>query len=55
MYCFLIAEVLLRMLVGYIKPVETAHTPPGGIMNYLLLPVAGLMLRLALRPRREAR
>lgn len=49
MYLLLILEVLLRMLVGKMKPVEFAHTPPGAIGNYVMLPLAALMLALSLR------
>jgi hypothetical protein len=44
MYVLLIIETLLRMLVGHIKPVTFAHTPPGAIGNHVLLPLAALML-----------
>lgn len=44
MYALLICETLLRMLVGQIKPVRFSHTPPGQIGNYVVLPLAGLML-----------
>ena len=48
MYTLLILETLLRMLVGHMKPVIFAHTPPGAIGNYVILPVAPLMLVLSL-------
>lgn len=48
MYTLLILETLLRMLVGHMKPVIFAHTPPGAIGNYVILPVATLMLVLSL-------
>lgn len=48
MYVLLIAETLLRQLVGHMKPVTFAHTPPGAIGNYVILPVAALMLVLSL-------
>jgi hypothetical protein len=44
MYLLLIVETLLRMLVGHIKPVTFAHTPPGAYGNYVLLPLATFML-----------
>jgi hypothetical protein len=47
MYVLLIVEVLLRMLVGYMKPVTFAHTPPGAIGNYVILPLAVVMLVLS--------
>jgi hypothetical protein len=48
MYVLLILETLLRELVGHMKPVHFAHTPPGAIGNYVLLPLAALMLALSL-------
>lgn len=50
MYILLILETLLRMLIGRIKPVHFAHTPPGAIGNWVILPLAVLMLALSLRP-----
>jgi hypothetical protein len=47
MYLLLIVEALLRMLVGHMKPVHFAHTPPGAYGNYVILPVAALMLVLS--------
>jgi hypothetical protein len=40
-------ETLGRMLVGQIKPVTFAHTPPGAYQNYIYLALAVLMLALA--------
>ena len=48
MYLMLMLEVLLRELVGKMKPVTFAHTPPGAIGNQLILPLAALMLGLSL-------
>jgi len=36
-------ETLKRILVGHIKPVTFAHTPPGAIGNYIFIPLAVLM------------
>lgn len=47
MYLLLILEILLRMLVGQLKPVTFAHTPPGAIGNEIVLPLAALMLALS--------
>jgi len=49
MYVLLILETLLRMLVGRMRPVTFAHTPPGAIGNWVILPLAALMLALSLR------
>ncbi len=48
MYVMLILEILLRELVGRMKPVTFAHTPPGAIGNQLLLPLAIIMLVITL-------
>jgi hypothetical protein len=48
MYILLIMETFLRMLVGQMKPVTFAHTPPGAIQNYIVIPLAVVMLVLSL-------
>jgi len=54
MYLILIAETLGRMLVGVMKPPILLHTPPGGIANYLILPLAIVMLVLTrLTPKKK--
>ena len=40
-------ETTLRMVVGHIKPVTFAHTPPGAYQNYVYLVLSVLMLALA--------
>ena len=47
MYLLLILETLLRELVGQMKPVTFAHTPPGAIANFVILPLALVMLVLS--------
>jgi hypothetical protein len=41
-------ETLGRMLVGQLKPITFAHTPPGQIGNYIFIPLCVLMLALSL-------
>jgi hypothetical protein len=48
MYLLLIFETLLRELVGHMKPVTFAHTPPGAIANQIYLPLSIAMLGLSL-------
>ena len=48
MWVFLLIEILGRMLVGQLKPVSFAHTPPGAKGNYLFLVLSVLMLALTL-------
>ena len=44
MYMVIIFEILLRMLIGAIKPVDFVGTPPGAIGNWIVLPLAMMML-----------
>ena len=44
MWLMLALEVLLRELVGKMKPVTFVHTPPGAIGNQIILPLAALMV-----------
>ena len=53
MYLLLFVEALLRMLVGHMKPVTFAHTPPGAYANYVMLPVSALMIGLSFMTRRS--
>ena len=48
MYLMLILEVLMCELIGHMKPVTFAHTPPGAIGNKLILPIVALMLVLSM-------
>jgi len=46
MYLFVILEIILRIIIGGIKPVEFQHIPPGAIGNWVILPLAALMFTL---------
>lgn len=52
MYLLHFIETLLRMLVSHMKPVTFLHMPPGGYANYVMLPLAALMLVLSYRSSR---
>ena len=41
-------ETLGRILIGQIKPVTFAHTPPGAYQNYIYLVLSAAMLSLSL-------
>ena len=54
MYLLVLAEYSGRIALGLIKPFEVAHPPPGAIGNYLLVPLAIIMLILSLKgPKRS--
>jgi len=48
MYLLLVLEILLRMLVGQLKPPVFAHIPPGQIGNYIVLPLSLVMFYLSI-------
>ncbi len=49
MYLLMILEILMRIFVGHVKPVCFSHLPPGQIVNYVILPLAIMMLLLSIR------
>jgi hypothetical protein len=48
MWLMITVETPLRILVGQMKPVRFAHTPPGEIANYLYLPLSIVMFLVCL-------
>ena len=48
MYALLVVEYAGRLLLTRFKPIELAGTAPGAIANYVLVPLAIVMLVLAL-------
>jgi len=48
MWAIQFLETLGRILVGHLKPVTFAHTPPGAYQNYIYLVLSLLMLALSL-------
>ena len=53
MYVLMIFEYVMRIVLGEIKPIDTVSTPPGAIGDYVIIPLASVMLFLALRDRRR--
>ena len=49
MLAVIVAEQLLRLLAGHLKPLHLAAPPPGAYYTYALLPVALVMLLWSLR------
>jgi hypothetical protein len=54
MYVLLIIEYGMRIILGMLKPIETEGTAPGGIGNFIILPLAILMLILSLLKTKKA-
>lgn len=49
MYLFIFVEYTGRLLLTFAKPIVTHGTAPGAIGNYILIPLAPLMLVLSLK------
>ena len=49
MYLLIIAEYSGRALIGFTKPLQVTHIPPGAIGDYILIPLALIMLILSLK------
>jgi hypothetical protein len=49
MYLLMVFEYGMRIFLGAIKPIETTGTAPGAIGNYIIIPLAIIMLVLSLR------
>lgn len=48
MYLLMAAEYGLRLLMGWLKPIETVETAPGAVGNYAFIPLALVMFWLSL-------
>lgn len=51
MYLLVFVEYAMRIVLGALKPIETVSTAPGAIGDYILVPLALVMLVLSLRQR----
>lgn len=49
MYLLMLIEYGMRIVLGSLKPIETVDTAPGAIGNYVIAPLAAVMLVLSLR------
>ena len=49
MYLLMIFEYGIHMVLGAVKPIETIGRVPGGIGNFIIIPLALIMLILSLR------
>ncbi len=53
MYVLLIAEYIMRIVIGMMKPIETVGTAPGGVGNWIIVPLCIIMLWLSLSKNKE--
>ena len=54
MYLLLFVEYSGRTVLGFIKPLEVTHIPPGAFFDYVMIPLAIIMLILSLkRPKKK--
>lgn len=48
LYLLMMVEYGMRIVLGNLKPIETTETAPGAVGNFILLPLAAIMLILSL-------
>lgn len=49
MYLLLVVEYSGRIVLGLLKPLVVSHVPLGAIGNYVMVPLACIMLFLSLK------
>lgn len=47
-YAFIAAEYAARIIIGHVHPIALAGTAPGEAANYIVLPLAAVMLLLSI-------
>lgn len=47
MYLFIVLEYAMRLVLATIKPIETTGTAPGGVANYIVIPIAAILFLLS--------
>ncbi len=52
LYLLFVVEYVIRLGIGFAKPIETVGTAPGSIGNLIFIPLGLAMLALCLIPRR---
>ena len=56
MYVLMIAEYVMRIVIGQMKPIFTSGTAPGSIGNWIMVPVCvGLLAMSLIRSKRASR
>lgn len=53
LYLLGVVEYAVRLIMSFAKPVHTEGTAPGGVANYILVPLLIVMLVLSLVPRKS--
>jgi hypothetical protein len=55
MYALILIEYLSRFLLGVFKPALSTHTVPGGVLDYIMIPLAIVMLSLSIRNNKQGK
>lgn len=54
MYLFIFFEYLMRLMLGFLKPIATTGTAPGGVVNYVFIPLAIALFLLSINSKKSA-
>ncbi len=55
MYIFIFTEYLMRLILGNLKSKETTGIVPGGVANYVFIPLAIILFLLLIDCRKTSR
>ena len=53
MYLFLFIEYSMRLILGFLKPIETSGTAPGAVVNFIFPPLIIILLLLSLNSKKS--
>lgn len=53
MYIFIFFEYAMRMVLSFMKPIITEGTAPGGIGNFILIPLAIILFLLSIKENKK--
>ena len=43
----------MRLLLGFLKPIVTTGTAPGGVINYVFVPLAAILFVLSISEKKS--
>lgn len=54
MYVFILSEYAMRLLLTFLKPITTTGTAPGGVANYVVVPLAIILFMLSIKEKNSS-
>lgn len=54
MYIFIFIEYVMRLVLSILKPIETTGTAPGGVVNFIFIPLVAILFMLSINSRKSS-